>query len=170
MVCVCVVSVGSAQQSQTGASSLRVLVTDTQQRALAGAVCSIRPTTDSAKVAATATTDEEGIAVFPATLTSGNYTLRVESQGFETLNRSDVIINDGAVTDITVSLKIAAVTESVTVAAPADEATNVQAGAFVSMLVDTKTVFDPGPQAPSPGKVLRIHMEWEKEAPKPESK
>src|SRR5712692_9839748 len=77
--CVCAVGACYAQQSQSGALGLRVLVTDTQQRALAGAVCSLRAFSDKAKVSATATTDEQGIAVFPATLTSGNYTLRVES-------------------------------------------------------------------------------------------
>jgi hypothetical protein len=127
LLCVCAVGPGHAQQP--GAPALRVLVTDTQQRALAGAVCSLRAASNNAKVAATATTDEQGIATFPAALTLGNYTLRVESQGFETLNRNDVVIKDGGITEIAVALKVASVTESVTVAAPAEEATNVQAGA-----------------------------------------
>jgi hypothetical protein len=129
LLCVCAVGPGYAQQSQSRAPGLRVLVTDTQQRAIAGAVCSLRAASDKAKVAATATTDEQGIATFPATLTPGNYTLRVESQGFETLNRNDIVIKDGGITEIAIALKVAAVTESVTVAAPAEEATNVQAGA-----------------------------------------
>jgi hypothetical protein len=129
VLCVFAVGPGYAQQSQSGVPGLRVLVTDTQQRALPGAVCSLRTAGDNAKVAATATTDEQGIAVFPATLTVGNYSLRVESQGFETLNRNDVVIRDGGITEITVTLKVGAVTESVTVAAPAEEATSVQAGA-----------------------------------------
>ncbi len=124
-----VCAVGYAQQPQSSASGLRVLVTDTQRRALPGAVCSLRATSDNAKVAATATTDEQGIAVFPATFTPGNYTLRVESQGFETLNRNDVVIQDAGITEIAVALMVAAVTESVTVAVPAEAATNVQAGA-----------------------------------------
>jgi len=129
LLCVCAVGPGYAQQSQSNAPGLRVLVTDTQQRSLAGAVCSLRAAGDNAKVAATATTDEQGIAVFPAALTPGKYTLRVESQGFETLNRNNVVIKDGGITEIAVALKVAPVTESVTVAAPAEEATNVQAGA-----------------------------------------
>ena len=129
LLCACAVGPGYAQQSQSGAPGLRVLVTDTQQRALPGAVCSLRASSNNAKVAATATTDEQGVAAFPAALTAGNYTLRVESQGFETLNRNDVVIKDGGITEIAVSLKVASVTESVTVAAPAEEATNVQAGA-----------------------------------------
>jgi hypothetical protein len=129
LLCVCAVGPGYAQQSQSNAPGLRVLVTDTQQRSLAGAVCSLRAAGDNAKVAATATTDEQGIAAFPAALTPGKYTLRVESQGFETLNRNNVVIKDGGITEIAVALKVAPVTESVTVAAPAEEATNVQAGA-----------------------------------------
>ncbi|HEY5074218.1 MAG TPA: carboxypeptidase regulatory-like domain-containing protein, partial [Pyrinomonadaceae bacterium] len=129
LLCVCAVGPGYAQQSQSNAPGLRVLVSDTQQRSLAGAVCSLRAAGDNAKVAATATTDEQGIAVFPAALTPGKYTLRVESQGFETLNRNNVVIKDGGITEIAVALKVAPVTESVTVAAPAEEATNVQAGA-----------------------------------------
>lgn len=129
LLCVCAVGPGYAQQSQSNAPGLRVLVTDTQQRSLAGAVCSLRAAGDNAKVAATATTDEQGIAAFPAALTPGKYALRVESQGFETLNRNNVVIKDGGITEIAVALKVAPVTESVTVAAPAEEATNVQAGA-----------------------------------------
>jgi TonB-dependent Receptor Plug Domain/Carboxypeptidase regulatory-like domain len=129
---VCAVVSCYAQQAQSSASGLRVLVTDTQQHAVAGADCSLRGPDDNAKLAATVTADEQGIAAFPATLTPGTYTLRVESQGFETLNRNDVVIKDAGITEIAVSLKIAAVTESVTIAAPAEEATNVRAGASIA--------------------------------------
>src|SRR5437879_5582815 len=129
VLCVCAVSVCNAQPSQSDASRLRVFVTDTQQRRVAGAVCAVQSGGDIANVVAIATTDEQGIASFPATLTAGNYTLRVESQGFQTFNRKDVVIKVGAVNDITVSLRVADVSESVTVAAPSDEATNAQAGA-----------------------------------------
>src|SRR5437588_3340648 len=128
LICMCAVVAG-AQQSQSRASGLRLLVTDTQQRALAGAVCSLRGPGDNPGVALNATTDDQGLAAFPATLAPGNYKLRVESHGFETYNQNDVVIRDGAVTELEVSLTLASVNESVTVAAPADQATNVQAGA-----------------------------------------
>ena len=89
----------------------------------------------TAYVAATASTDEQGVGKFSATLIPGNYALRVESPGFETFNRNDLVVKDGEITEIAVSLKIAAVTENVTVAAPADEATNVQAGASTAAAV-----------------------------------
>jgi hypothetical protein len=129
LLCVCAVGLCFAQQSQSDASGLRVLVTDTQQHLIAGAVCSLRGPGDSARVAATATTDEQGIAVFPVTIASGNYSLRVESQGFEAVNRSAVVLKHGGITEIVVVLKVAGVTESVTIDASPEEATNVQAGA-----------------------------------------
>ncbi len=121
---------GSAfgQQSQNSSGGVSVLVTDAQQRPVAGAVCSLSLAIANSTVAASASTDERGIAKFPATLIPGNYTLRVESPGFEALNRSELLVKDGEITEVAVSLKIAAVTENVTIAAPADEATNVQAG------------------------------------------
>src|SRR5436853_227916 len=127
LFCVLVVGGGFAQP-RNGSAGLRVLVADSQQRPVGGAVCSLIPANNNATAAATASTDERGVAKFPSTLTSGNYTLRVESPGFETFSRNEFVLKDGEITKVAISLKVAAVTESVTVAAPADEATNVQAG------------------------------------------
>src|SRR6266478_6475987 len=124
----CAVGPCFAQQAQNGGTSLSVLVTDAQQRAVAGAVCSLSLSVSNSTVDATASTDEQGIAKFPATVLPGKYNLRVESPGFETITRHDLLVQDGEITKVAISLKVAAVTESVTVAAPADEATNVQAG------------------------------------------
>src|SRR3989440_9907634 len=126
---VCMAAVCLGQQAPSGPQALRVLVTDTQERPLPGAVCTLLAADADAKAAATATTDEQGVAAFPATLQPAAYTLRVESTGFETFSRSDVIIKSGTLTELTVSLKVAGLTESITVAAQADEATSVEAGA-----------------------------------------
>src|SRR5947209_1554126 len=126
---VCMAAVCLGQKAPSGPQSLRVLVTDTQERPLPGAVCTLLAADADAKAAATATTDEQGMAAFPATLQPAAYTLRVESTGFETFSRSDVIIRAGTLTELTVSLKVAGLTESITVAAQADEATSVEAGA-----------------------------------------
>src|SRR5258708_39500644 len=88
----CVVSNAFAQQPQS--FGLRVLVTDEQQPAVAGAVCSLGPANNNAKVAATASTDERAIAKFPATLIPGNYKLRVASPRFETFSRNAFRVND----------------------------------------------------------------------------
>jgi hypothetical protein len=127
LYCLLVVGGGFAQ-TRNESAGLRVLVTDSQQRPVGGAVCSLIRTNNNATVTVTASTDERGVAKFPSTLISGYYTLRVESAGFETFNRNEFVVKDGETTEVAVSLKIAAVTENVTIAAPADEATNVQAG------------------------------------------
>src|SRR5438046_10220618 len=88
LICVCAVVAG-AQQSQSGASGLRRLGTDIQQRALAGAVGSLRGPGDNPRVAANATTDEQGIAACPATLAPGKDKVRVERHGFATDSQNE---------------------------------------------------------------------------------
>src|SRR5436190_23869443 len=83
-----VVSAAHAQQS----IGLRVRVTDAQQRPVAGAVCSLRPANSNEMVVANATTDEHGLARFSAAPLPGNYSLRVESPGFETFERRSVVV------------------------------------------------------------------------------
>jgi len=129
LLCAWVVGSAFGQQSQNSGVSVRVLVTDAQQRAVAGAVCSLSLAINTSTVAATASTDEQGIAKFPANLTPGNYLLRVESPGFETLQRNEVVGKDGGISDVAVTLVVGAVSGNVTIAVAPDEATNVQAGA-----------------------------------------
>src|SRR5882724_2810369 len=102
----CAVSSGFAQQTQNGGTSLSVLVTDAQQRAVAGAVCSLSLAVSNSTVDATASTDEQGIAKFPATVIPGKYNLRVESPGFETINRHDLFVKNGEITKVAISLKV----------------------------------------------------------------
>ncbi|MBV8858934.1 MAG: TonB-dependent receptor [Acidobacteria bacterium] len=118
-----------AQQLAPTPAGLRLTVEDAQQRAVPGATCLLFRGDERAAPAARATTDEQGVATFPATLAPATYTLRVELQGFETLNLSDVVVKADAPHEIVVTLKVAAVAESVTVAAAVDEATGVETGA-----------------------------------------
>src|SRR5258706_1088010 len=83
LFCVFAVGYGFAQPRNASAG-LRVLITDAQQRAVAGAVCSLSPASNSARVAATASTYELGVARLPATLKPGSSTLRVESPALYT--------------------------------------------------------------------------------------
>src|SRR5882762_4524424 len=131
LLCICVVGQCYAQQSRSDAPSLRVLVTDTQQRALAGAFCLLRVAGDKANVAAIAMTDEQGVATFPATLPSSFYTLRVESPRFEPFITLDVAVKYGATTSIDLSLTVADLKESVTVESPIEEATTAAAGSSI---------------------------------------
>src|SRR5882672_10239547 len=112
LLCAWVVGSAFGQQSQKSGVGVRVLVTDEQQRAVAGAVCSLRPANNNAKVATTASTDEQGIAKFSANLTPGNYLLRVERPGFETLQRNEVVGKDGGISEIAVTLVVGAVSEN----------------------------------------------------------
>src|SRR5690242_12588855 len=89
LLCACAFGSGFAQQAQNGGTSLSVFVTDAQQRPVAGAVCSLSLAITNSTITTTASTDEKGVAKFPATLKTGKYTLRVESTGFETLNRNE---------------------------------------------------------------------------------
>src|SRR6266404_4806075 len=134
LFCVFVVGGGFAQR-RAGSAGLRVLVTDAQQREVAGAVCSLSPANNNAKASITASTDELGVAKFPDTVIPGNYTLRVESPGFETFNRTDVVVKGSGITDIAVSLMVGTVSGNVTVSAPSEAATNVQAGASTAAVI-----------------------------------
>ena len=59
-------------------------------------------------------TNDKGKLRFPA-LPPGLYALDIEFQGFDTRHAADIRIGAGAVTDITVTLKLAGITESVAV-------------------------------------------------------
>ena len=131
LFCVTVAVYSHAQQPVPSVVGLRVTVTDAQQNAVPGAVCSLLGATDSASTpVATATTDERGVAAFPATIKRGTYVLRIESKGFETFTKRDVLIQEGEHTDeLTVALTVATVAENVTINAPGEEATGIEAGA-----------------------------------------
>src|SRR5258706_3271575 len=149
LFCVFVVGGGFAQP-RAASAGLRVLVTDAQQRGVSGAVCSLSPANNNANASITASTDDLGVAKFPDTLIPGNYTLRVESPGFETFNRTDVVVKDSGTTEIAVSLVVAAVSGNVTVSAPSDAATNVQAGASTAAGIPQRSSPQPLPLAGAP--------------------
>ncbi|MEP7038178.1 MAG: TonB-dependent receptor, partial [Acidobacteriota bacterium] len=109
---------------------MRVSVTDTQQKAVVGAAVSLERTVGNAKTA-TVQTDRQGVAVFAQTLSSGTYNLRVEGNGFETFIQKDVVLIDGAMTELTAVLNVGAVSGTVTVESPTGAETNVEAGASV---------------------------------------
>src|SRR6267143_1679430 len=124
-------TVPQAQQPETSPGILRVTVTDPQQRALRGATCSLLRANAPGKVVATATTDDQGFTTFISIL-PGSYTLRVAGKGFETFTKDDVVVKDGAATDVSVGLAIASVAETVTIESPNETATTVAAGASIA--------------------------------------
>ncbi|MDQ6653545.1 MAG: carboxypeptidase regulatory-like domain-containing protein [Acidobacteriota bacterium] len=128
----CLLSIAPSSHGQElqsdGSTSLRVIVTDAEQHSVSGAACSLIRPGPPEVVVASATADEQGAAVFQKIM-PGAYTLRVQSKGFEPFTRKDLVIQDSQAAGINVVLVVSSVTESVTIAAPTDEATSVEAGA-----------------------------------------
>jgi hypothetical protein len=114
-VLVVLIAVGLASpaiaQVQTG--SILIKATDQQGAPAPGATITI---TSSVLVAGsmTAVTDASGAYRFPS-LVPGTYSVKVELQGFQTLIREGIIVVVGQTTPLDLSLKLAALAESVTV-------------------------------------------------------
>jgi hypothetical protein len=114
-------------QSSTG--TLRGQVQDVLGGLVVGGTVTV---TDSAGVARTATTDEEGRYAF-AGLPPGRYTLRVEATGFEVYENPEVEVSAGASEPLNLTLNVAIAAEEVTVTAEAPVSTDPEseAGAVV---------------------------------------
>ena len=117
-----------ATAAPSPAGSLRVTVIDAEQHSLRGAICSLLGENEPKAIIATAVTDDQGVAVF-GSLPPGSYVLRVASKGFEAFIQDNLVIKDGADSNINVVLTVASVAESVTIESPSETATTVRAGA-----------------------------------------
>ncbi len=126
----CVARAAPARGQQDGArlGTLKLLVLDPQGHGVAGASCSLFRSTDDKTAVVKVVTDDQGITTVSVKLPAANYTLRVESRGFEVLVKPDIVVKVDALTEVEVHLSVAAVTEIVNVALPGDEATTVAAG------------------------------------------
>ncbi|HVS20631.1 MAG TPA: TonB-dependent receptor, partial [Pyrinomonadaceae bacterium] len=62
----------------------------------------------------------------------GTYTLHIIKEGFELFNRTNVSVSDNSESELVVVLAIPAVTETVSVAAPAEASTSVAAGSTLA--------------------------------------
>jgi hypothetical protein len=105
------VTAPAAAQVQTG--SILVKAADEQGGALPAATVTI---TSPALVAGSMTgaTDSGGVYRFPS-LPPGEYTVKVEMQGFQTFIRENIIVQVGQTTPVDMSMKVATVAEAVTV-------------------------------------------------------
>jgi hypothetical protein len=127
-VVLCLLAVVPCFGQATSAAALRVAVTDSNQRPVPGATCSLLRDAADKQPVATATTDGQGVALFP-TVAPGPYTLRVEGDGFDPSEKSITIKQDSS-EEVAVALAVARVSESVTVeAATGGVSTSVGAGA-----------------------------------------
>jgi hypothetical protein len=116
------------QRPQSKGATLRIALTDAEQRPISGATCSLIRKDDSSRVVATAVTGEGGLVEFPA-ISPGVYTIKVESKGFEPLVKSDLVVRDNGLTEERVTLAVASVAASVSVDSPNAESVKVDAGA-----------------------------------------
>src|SRR6267143_879506 len=119
-----------SQQDLPKSGAVKVLVREAQGRGVSGSICQLAPLSEPSLLL-NAMTDEMGHATFLAKLPSGTYTLTIESPGFETFTKRDVVVEAGAVTAIEVSLTVAALKESVTITSPVEEATTAAAGSSI---------------------------------------
>jgi hypothetical protein len=127
-----------------GRGAISGTVRDAQGRPIPGATVQI--ISSSGEVAA-ATSDEDGD--YALTVPGGDYTLRVTLTGFNTVERSGILISDGGVLDEDVTLEIGGVSESVTVSGLAAGRAGGRVGGVVGGLRRSPPP-PPAPAAPEP--------------------
>src|SRR5260370_14905751 len=123
----CAIAVCAGQKPNAGA--LKVVVKEARDLSVAGASCSLSKVPGQTPIAA-ATSDEQGSARFTNIL-PGRYTLTVTREGFEPFLKSDVSVGEKLENEIVVVLAVATVREKVTVTAPGEAATSVEAGSTI---------------------------------------
>ena len=110
-------------------------VTDPSGGAVPGA--RVSATNTATNVANTTTTDSRGFYSFPS-LQLGDYVVKVEKEGFETLIQSNVTLHAGVMQQLSVELKVGSVSQEVTVtgAPPALETSS----ASLAQLIPTQAI------------------------------
>ena len=129
LMAVCVVLTAAlAQAQETTTGSIAGRVADAQGLAIPGATVTV--TTPQGP--RTFTTDANG-AFFAPFLTPGMYEVKVELQGFKTLDRQNIEVRLGQRVDLSLPLQVGPLTESVTVsgAAPVVDRSSTTTGAVL---------------------------------------
>lgn len=129
LVCVSGLAVVCPGQTAT-TGKLKVVVKEAQRLPVAGATCSLS-TIPPGKTPVVAASDEQGTARF-TNIPPGKYTLTVAREGFETLIQSEVVIDGKSESEIVVALSVATVQAKVTITAPGEASTNVEAGSTIA--------------------------------------
>ena len=119
-------------------TTLVIRVVDAQDLEIPGAVCSLTPT-DGSSPTAKQTTDDHGSAALKG-IAPGDYTVRVEMQGFEPFIRAHVVIGVGDPTQIVAVLELAGVMQDTSVVAPAASDAGVQAGSAPAQATLSRSV------------------------------
>lgn len=102
--------------AQSAAATLSGTVTDERNAVVAGATVSA--VNDATSLTRKATTNSDGYFTLPI-LPPGNYTLRIEGQGFAILEKRDVILNVGDQRSLLIQLRVSGVAAEVTVTSEA---------------------------------------------------
>lgn len=119
VICLVVVACGQAVFGQsTGSATLRGTVKDPQGAIVRGAAVTLsnQRTKDERK----ATTNDDGVFVFAA-LSPGEYSLKVESPGFKTAEKTHLAIETSSTQSIEIITEIGQPTEIVTITAGLDQ-------------------------------------------------
>jgi len=100
--------------AQVQSGSIVIKAVDEQNTAVPGATVTLTsPVLPAPQVAVT---DSTGLVRF-SSLQVANYAAKINMQGFQTINRTDIVVTQGQTVSIDVSLKVSSVTEEVTVTA-----------------------------------------------------
>ncbi|MEO6239435.1 MAG: TonB-dependent receptor, partial [Vicinamibacterales bacterium] len=131
MVAMCafaLTATSAAAQQTTGNIQGRIL--DAQKAAVPGVTVTAKSATTG--FTRSEVTDAEGIYRLNA-LPVGNYDVHVELSGFQAADRKDIIVNIGTTVDLNIDLKVAGVSESVSVTAesPLIQTSNSSVGGVV---------------------------------------
>src|SRR5215472_11268439 len=128
-----VIGVPTVQAQHGSEGTVTVTVLDPSGSLVQGADLELRDVaTNSVRKA---TTQEQGIHTFP-NLSLGKYTLTVKKAGFQAQEFTEVIVEAAKTTDITATLRVGAVSETVQVtggAAPLVETTTNAIGSTIDM-------------------------------------
>src|SRR5262245_60883482 len=120
---VCLISLATFGQTTTEMGQVRGVVKDPAQAAVSNAQVTL--TDQRTKGTTTAATDNQGSYVFPS-LQPGTYVVEVERQGFKNKVSSPLQVSAGGTVRFDVSLELAAIGQSVTVVADAENAYRVE--------------------------------------------
>jgi hypothetical protein len=116
----------SASAQTTGSATLRGTVKDPQGAVIRGAAVTL--INERTKGERKATTNDEGGYVFPA-LIPGNYTIKVEAQGFKTVETPGVAVETSSTRGFDVSMEIGQPAETVTVTSQTENQLQTETGA-----------------------------------------
>ena len=115
-------------QTQPRPATLRLIIRDATDLAVAGAAVTLTPTSGAAR---NAQADERGEVIFESVV-PGDYSVHIESPGFTPVDIKELRVRAGAQVSRNVALAIASLTEEIDVSPPEDDAQLL--GAFTEQL------------------------------------